>query len=77
MRTHETVENMSGALESVQRPKSEIYPGVPGVSVLRTRKCVKCGRQYLVPDRLCLVLRQTCKGVERAEAAVTFERSLA
>lgn len=69
-RMHETVENMKGALGSVQRPSREGYGGVSGAPILRKNKCVEEGGGYPVSDGLCLVWGETFQEVERASAAV-------
>lgn len=48
---------MTSALDRMQRPRGEIE-GVAAVFVLRTRKCVKDGGEYLLRDRLFLSTRR-------------------
>lgn len=51
---HEPVENITSALDSVQKPGSEIHGGAASRSVLRERKFVEGGGGFLVHDEVCL-----------------------
>lgn len=74
-RSHDTVETMSSTLKSVHTPGSDVHRSVVATSVFRNEKRKSwCG--HPVRDGVSLLLRQVCKTVERAEAAVTAERSL-
>lgn len=46
-RRRKTVENMSGALDSVQIPESKVQTDNDGSCVLRKRKCVEAVGWYL------------------------------
>lgn len=74
-RVHETVQNMSSALDVVKSLGSEVQGGAAGAFVLREGKCVEGGGGYLLRDGVRLFLGQMSKEVERAEAAVPIERS--
>lgn len=49
-RMHETMQNMSNALDNVRGPGSEIRRAAAAASVSRKIKCVKGGRWYLMSD---------------------------
>lgn len=76
-RTHETVEYMSSALDSMQIPGSEIHEEVFGAFLSRKRKRVEGRGGYFVRDGLRLFLGQVSERAERAGTAVPVERSLA
>lgn len=76
-RLHATVEIMSRALDSVQRPASEVNGGVVGASVLRSRKCVEDRRGYLVRDGVYFSLQQASEEVKREGAFVKLGLLLA
>lgn len=75
----ETVESISSAVGSVQRPGSEVHGGVSGSSVLMSRRCVEGSAGYVLREGMCLFLAQVSKKIKKAEqrAAVPSKGSLA
>lgn len=55
---HDTVESMGSALNSAQRPGSEVYGENAGASALRKRKCVEGGWGTLESDERGLFLER-------------------
>lgn len=53
MRMHETLYNMSRALDSVQKPRREMYVIVLGLSVVKKRKRVEGGERCFEVDGVC------------------------
>lgn len=68
---HEAVENMSSALDIVERPGSEVCGGVVGASVLRKEMCAEDGGEDLVRDGVCLFSQHVSKEVGGAPAHST------
>lgn len=73
---HEPVENMSSALDSLQRSRSKVHEGGSGPSVSKKRMCVEGSGDYVVCDGVWLFLGQVSKGAESVGAAVPLEGSL-
>lgn len=72
-KTLETEQNMSRALESVHRWKSQVHEAVFGPFLLKTRKCMKGGGGHLVRHRTCVSLEQLAEIVDRAGSALSLE----
>lgn len=73
----ETVHNMSRVLDISQRHASEVHEKVAGASLLRRGKRVEGDRRDFGRERACLYLQQLSEAVERAEATLPLEHSLA
>lgn len=74
MRMHDTVENFSSALDSVQRSGSELHGNFVGVTALKKQNCVECGGGGLERDEVCLYSGKVRKEGERSRAALSVKR---
>lgn len=63
-RMHGTVENMSSAMDSVQRSQRDMHGGVVGTSVLRKQKSVEVDEGYLLRTEVCSISELVFRGAE-------------
>lgn len=63
-RVHETVENVSSALDAVQRPESKVHGAVASASVWTRRKSPEAEGGYSMRDTVCWTRRKVSKWIK-------------
>lgn len=74
-RMHETVRNMSSALDSAQTFENEVHEFVVGGPETRGRKRVEGGGRCFMREGVCFFLEPVSEGDERAGAAFVADDS--